>query len=333
VKTPEDLKSATVDMMKATGAQSCTTAGMSAEAKASVMGGLGEAGVKVQASATSGCEQIAALAQSFKQSTDAISCIIGKSTQSISADTSAVNSISFEIGGDFFGGESNETSIAIEQGIIQRIVDIKQMSVEQKAAIANVVDTFNQQAAQVGLNSKTEAGATPQGQKAITDIATKISNSNAAAQVNDTISEIVTTVSAGNNVLFKVGGNFYMPAKGFTSNQNILQDITAAAILTNSMSADVKNMFKAINLQDTKVDTKSDNKGFTPLELGGISTGVIVAVIIVVVLVVIIPPLLKKKEAGAAVSKTSSALSTAASSVASSTPSLIKAALKGGMMR
>jgi hypothetical protein len=330
VETPEELKSATVDMMKATGAKSCSTAAMSAEAKGSVMGGLGAAGVKVQASATTGCEQIAALAQSFKQSTDAISCIIGKSTQSISSDTSAVNSISFDIGGDFIGGAG---SIAIEQGIIQRIVDLKQMSVEQKAAIANVVDTFTQQVAQVGLESKTEAGATPQGQRSITDIATKLKDSKSATQVNETISKIETRVSSGNAVVFKTGGDLYMPDKGYTSNQNILQDITASAILTNSMSADVKQMFKAINLQDTKVDTKSDNKGFTPLELGGISTGVIVAVIIVVVLVVVIPPLLKKKEAAAAVSKTSSTLSTAASSVASSTPSLIKAALKGGMMR
>ena len=117
-----------------------------------------------------------------------------------------------------------------------------------------------------------------------------------------------------------------MPDKGFTSNQNILIDITASAILTNSMSTDIKQMFTVLNAQDTKLDTKSDNKGFTPLQLGGISTGVIVAVIIVVVLVVVLPPLMKKNDA-------SVPSSTPSSMTSSTPPSLVKAALKGGSWR
>lgn len=90
--TTEDLRSAAAQIAQSMKIESCKTSSFNAQGEASVLGGLaGEASFNISGSSTVGCDQIMAMANSYYQSQQNISCILKQSTTSDQTVATGIN--------------------------------------------------------------------------------------------------------------------------------------------------------------------------------------------------------------------------------------------------
>lgn len=262
---PNDLDDGVAQMAKAMGIRSCsnynTSQQFSASARASIDTGLGSASGSVSTSMANsitdsvGCEQLFLSANQYASATKKISCLLTKNTAAVSDSTSNVNTIKLKAGKDL-----NAQDIRLNQSISVKLIKLSSLTNEQKQEISDVVQKTALASIDAVQNSKSGIGATPQGSKVCTDNKAKMTQENLTNITNETINTISNTQSNTNEIVIEAGGNLNL-FKTFEANQNIVVDIVATAILSNSVSTALSSFTSELSSLTAKASQSAENLG------------------------------------------------------------------------
>lgn len=263
------------NMAKAVGATTCrndsknsqTSNSTAAEISASIMGLANANGnftnnySNVEAEASSiGCEQLAIMASQFDASSKKIACLIGSDSTSISTDLKSINSINFESGGDM----TFDDTFDVIQNLKIKYVDIHNLSIETTNAISSEVQNALINSIDTLQESKSGVGSTPQGAKVLSDLKSKVTNETMNTIVNEKITQIKTTVDSANVLQFKSAGRLTFK-KGVKINQDLMIDILANTLLSNSIDQVLSSVEKSSVDNATKISQKAENLGVDTL--------------------------------------------------------------------
>jgi hypothetical protein len=266
--TKEDLAESAQGILKAAGAQACNNNSRATQASASLefqaeagfglasMGGSANVSFADSASSSIGCDQIGVLSQQFASATKKIACFMNEDRTSKSTIVNNINRITFKSGGKL----TIKGNVDINQNIEMKLVDLATLSTNVKQQISNEVYATAMQTADAIQTSKSGFGATPQGSKSISDLKTKITDENVTNIVNQTIRDLSITVNNKNEVIFESKDDLTL-LKDFTVSQNLIVDITATAILTNSVDNVLKSFTQNASTQTAKMTQVAENLG------------------------------------------------------------------------
>ena len=173
--TSEDLRSAAAQIAQAMKIESCKTSSFNAQGEVEALGGLaGSASFNISGSSTVGCDQIMAMANSYYQSHQNISCILKQSTTSDQTVATGINSVNINVGGKLIQG----CDFTIDQNLKLTVIKTVQLSQNQIDQVSNIAKTNINDIIDALQSSKSGFGATPQGSKYISDSKTKIQGVN-----------------------------------------------------------------------------------------------------------------------------------------------------------
>lgn len=281
------------NILEASGVQACNqtssqSAGMFAGA-ALTLGGVGGVGGSFRTLTTSnlGCEQIFAASKRYEQAVQNVSCIINKSSTTNKVNTSAVNSIEISAGENLVIG----CNLEVDQTIGVTVVSEINLSEQEISDIADETKAVVKQFSDAVLDSTTEAGATPQGQKIYMDTQNLIKDINYKQKVKDSVREISTNINSENKLVIKAK-NVSLTGNLCKFKQGIVLDIIATNIINSVVSDTLKTISSYdVTTQDTaKVTSKATVPGLLDfLGLGGLgSFGWIIFIVGILVLIGII---------------------------------------------
>ncbi len=260
--TPQEKNDSLAKIIEASGIQSCRTDNTQAsvQAKASILG-LASAGINMayNNSSTVGCEQIIASSKKYQETQQKISCMLKQSKNVSSTTLNNVNSILFDAGRDL--NVDCPSGISITQGanvtLIQTIKfntqEINQIAQETKSIVKDLVSNTSA--------STTAAGATPQGQKTLTDINNKIDGINFNQSVSQAVNEVNTSVNTQNKILLKAGRDLNIKGSQCKFSQDILVSVIASTIIDNTISDALSQIGESINETDIQNVQTSENTG------------------------------------------------------------------------
>ena len=259
--TNEQLASAAAEIAKAMKIESCKTSAFNAQSEVSALGGLaGSASINISGSSAVGCDQVIAMANSYYQSQQNISCVLRQTATSNQTTVTGINSINITAtDGDVY----IEAPLTIDQKLKLTLVSLSQLSQEQKNEIAKTVKTTTDDIVKTLQDSKSGFGATPQGSKYISDTLSKIQNTNFDQSVSQTLNDITTSVQGGNTL--NITGKNVRISKDTKFNQDLVLEIMATSILNDQLTNTFNSMTEMTKKTTTDVGQKSDNKGMPDL--------------------------------------------------------------------
>lgn len=263
--TTADTKSAVADIANALGTKSCTnnsdvteySTSLSTEASAPMVSGNLDVDSDFTKTITSntGCEQITIAANTFASANQKITCIMSSDTSNVKSTTTAINSIVFDVGGNFTGN-----NITITQGIIVKLMQTMELSSTVTQKISDQVKVAAMSAVDAVQNSTSGIGSTPQGSKLCIQAKTDILNQNLAKTVEDSFKNIESVQQYSNSIVFKVKGDFTVK-DSLVINQDIVLDIIASQILTSSVSKTLESFSTSISEFKAKAEQVAKNLG------------------------------------------------------------------------
>jgi hypothetical protein len=260
-KMSKDEKDAsTKKMLQAAGITACKTSNTQAAFASQMKSLLGSVQVGGSASTTNtiGCEQVIAASKKYIKAVQDITCNVIKSSQSVKSSASAQNSIIFKpvsVCGDpsvdpvsykevlmRWGPEGCKSNLNISGDVnikqVAKIDYVSKISLSEnaKAQIIEKSKDVLETALGVNQDSKTGAGATPQGSKVLNEL-TSVSKSQSLQQaITDTAKSISMEVTGGNTIVFSAPGDVNL------QNVNITQDSLLKLVAENLMSSAMKFM-------------------------------------------------------------------------------------------
>jgi hypothetical protein len=276
--TPEELGSSAAKICQDMGIQSCSTSAFSAHAEVDAF--LASASLTVSGSSTVGCEQVQIMANSYHQSQQKITCVIKQTSTDNSTSVSGINKIKINAGKDFIP----ECNLEIDQKLKITLVSLAQMSQEQKNEIANAVKTTTNDIINSLQDSKSGFGATPQGQKYISDSKTSIDNIDFTENVTQTINKITTNVEGGNIIEINAGGNIILRGKDCKITQDSVIEVMATSILSDSLTNIFSSMTEMTKKTETTIQQKAVNEGVPDPTSGKALKYVAIAIVLIVLL-------------------------------------------------
>jgi hypothetical protein len=263
--TKKERDESVANVLKAMGSKSCSTSS-DIDQFSLAMGGyvsspIVDAGVNLNTSyassltGTDGCEQIAIASDQFASSVKKISCLITSDSSNVNVKTINTNTIEFDAGRDL-----KADSIKLVQKIGVKVVTLANLSNNTKQQIADEVQNAALKTIEVAQDSKSGMGATPQGSKVVTDSKSEISQENLTKIVNETIKDVdVTTTSQ--NVIKIYSKRDIILEKPFEATQEIVADIAATIILSNSITGALESFTKNISETRAEIKQKAENLG------------------------------------------------------------------------
>lgn len=278
----EQLASAAAEICKAMKIESCKTSSFNAQAEMDVLGGLGgSASLNIGGSSTVGCDQVMAMANSYYQSQQNITCILRQTSTKNNLVVQGINSIVIKSGKDLTidGGEGG---FAVDQNLKINVVKMDQLSQEQKNEITKTVKTTTNDIVTALQDSKSGFGATPQGSKYISDSLTKIDNTNFDQNVSQTLNEISTNTLGSNILEIVAGGNLTIKGKSTNINQDIALDIIATSILNDQILNAFDSMSEITKKTEVDVTQKSVNEGMPNLFEGKWMKYIMMGIVLIV---------------------------------------------------
>jgi hypothetical protein len=260
--TSEDLRSAAAQIAQAMKIESCKTSSFNAQGEIDALGGLaGSASFNISGSSTMGCDQIMAMANSYYQSQQNISCILKQSTTSDQTVVTGINSININVGGNLIQG----CDFVIDQNLKLTLIKTVQLSQNQIEQVSNIAKTNINDIINALQDSKSGFGATPQGSKYISDSKTKIQGVNFNQNVTQTLNEITTSVQGGNTINITAGRSVILKGSQCKISQDSVIDIMATSILNDQISNIFTSMSEMTKKTTTDNTQKSDNQGMPNL--------------------------------------------------------------------
>jgi hypothetical protein len=256
--TDEQLGSAAAEIAKAMKIESCKTSAFSAQAEVDAF--LASASMQVSGSSTVGCDQVMAMANSYYQSQQNISCVLRQTATSNQTTVTGINSINITA---TKGDVTFEAPLVIDQKLTLTLVTLSQLSQEQKNEIVKTVKTTTDDIVKTLQESKSGFGATPQGSKYISDSLSKIQNTNFDQNVSQTLNDIVTNVQGGNTL--NITGNNVTFKKDTKLNQDLVLEIMASSILNDQISNTFNSMTDITKKTTIDSKQKAENEGMPNL--------------------------------------------------------------------
>jgi hypothetical protein len=259
---------AAADLMKATGAQACSTHQMSATAKATVSALFASAALSLTASESStlGCEQIIAIAEKYRAVQQNVTCILNQSTTTIKKVLTNVNSIRFEAGGDL---NIMCPDLKIGQGISIKTVDEINISDQDETQIADDISSVAKAVANTIQTNVAGFGSTEKGGKEVIDRLTQVDNIDYKAKVKQAFREFSTTMDNQNNLVFKAGGNINIMAKEQCQiTQDIVLDLASKYVIDSVLKDAFSTSISSVNDFENQIQQSSQGKGAESLDEG-----------------------------------------------------------------
>jgi hypothetical protein len=259
-------------ILEAAGAQACETSAsiqqFEAQFKAqSLLGGVA-GGVKASNSNTSaiGCEQLTVIANKYNKTVQNVACMLKTSKNVTRTTATGINSIVWEAGGDM-DIDCGEKGLNFNQKMKLNIISKINLSNQELTQIANEVNDVVKNVAEAVQESKSGIGATPQGQKAISDTMTNINIVDQKNKIDEQIKELNTSVSGSNTVVIKAGGNVKIRGKGCNVSQDMVIDMVADQLVNDAVTTSLSSLSKTVAETETKLAQKAENKGAEELAL------------------------------------------------------------------
>lgn len=266
--TESEKAGAAADLMKATGAQACSTHQMSATAKATVSALFASAAISMTASESStlGCEQIIAIAEKYRAVQRNVTCILNQSTTTIKKVLTNVNSIRFEAGGDL---NIMCPTMKIGQGISIKTMDEINISDQDETQIADDISSVAKAVANTIQTNVAGFGSTEKGGKEVIDRLTQVDNIDYKAKVKQAFREFSTTMDNQNNLVFKAGGNINIFAKEQCEiTQDIVLDLAAKYVIDTVLKDAFSSSMSSVNEFENQIQQSSEGKGAEALDDG-----------------------------------------------------------------
>jgi hypothetical protein len=256
--TNEQLASAAAEIAKAMKIESCKTSTVNVQGEVDAL--FASASLNVNTSSAVGCDQVIAMANSYYQSQQNISCVLRQTATSNQTTVTGINSINITAtDGDVY----IEAPLTIDQKLKLTLVSLSQLSQEQKNEIAKTVKTTTDDIVKTLQDSKSGFGATPQGSKYISDTLSKIQNTNFDQSVSQTLNDITTSVQGGNTL--NITGKNVRISKDTKFNQDLVLEIMATSILNDQITNTFNSMTEMTKKTTTDVGQKADNEGMPNL--------------------------------------------------------------------
>lgn len=236
------------------GAQASYGAEFNASAWGASAGGSVNASASTWNNTSSGCEQSSVAATQIHQAQKAVACILNNSSATTSKNTRVINSIVVKADRDI-----KIPNLVINQTIKYKQVDLSQLSNQQKSEIASAVQMAADSCFKAAQSSFSGVGATPQGQKALSEVQQQLTNENFQKTVNDTITSIKTDTDIANNVVIQAGRDLIIDNLDIT--QDLLVDITSTSIVQNSITSALSSIAALTSKASTDITQTAKNLG------------------------------------------------------------------------
>jgi hypothetical protein len=275
----EQLASAAAEICKAMKIESCKTSSYNVQGEVDAF--ITSASLNINGSSAVGCDQVMAMANSYYQSQQNITCILRQTSTKNNLTVTGINSIVIKAGMDLTidGGEGG---FEVDQKLKINVVKMDQLSQEQKNEITKTVKTTTDDVVKVLQDSKSGFGATPQGSKYISDSLTKIDNTNFDQNVSQTLNEISTNQIGTNTLEIVAGRNVIIKGKSTKINQDIALDIIATSILNDQILNVFDSMSDITKKTDVDITQKAKNEGVPNLFEGKWVKYIMIAIVLVV---------------------------------------------------
>ena len=261
--TPEEQGTAGAQIAAAMGVQSCNTSTTSVQGELDFF--LSSASMNVNTSSAVGCEQIQIMANSYHQAQKNISCTIKQSITESTASLTNLQKVSIEAGKDLI---TECTEFSIDQNAVIKLISLTQMTQQQISDIQKSVKTTAEDIVKSVQDSKTGFGATPQGQKFVSDAKTNIESEDFNQNVSQSINKITTSVESAQEIKIKAGGNIVLRGGNCKLSQNAIIDVMATSILNDSLGNIFSDLTEITKKSETSSQQKAVNEGMPNLFQG-----------------------------------------------------------------
>ena len=255
--TVEEKGSAGAQLAAAMKVESCKTSAFSAQAEAD-LAFAASASMSISGSSAVGCEELAIMAESYNQSQKNVSCTIKQSITENTTTLANLQKVTIEAGGNLITECSDFT---VDQNAQIKLVSLAQLSQTQISDIAKAVKITAESVIDATQKSKSGFGATPQGQKFISEAKTKIESEDFNQNVAQTVNKIQTSIESAQEIKIKAGGNIVLRGGQCKLTQNAIIDLMATSILNDSLSNIFSDLTEVTKKTDTKVTQESKNEG------------------------------------------------------------------------
>lgn len=233
---------------------------------------------------TLNCEEIQAIAKSYKKTQTDISCIISNTCNKQSATMSAIQNMNIECKNlkvDTISQRA-DTSLIISLDLTDNDDMISQ--------IKNKVQDFTNEMAEVIKTSTKGTMKDEKGARTASQIQEKINNLNYSSAIRDTIIEFNTNMKLGQTL--NLEGESVCIFNNIT--QNIQAKMIAVSILNRVLDSAFGNVLKTIATEDKKEVEKrkrldknnDDDKSKSNYIIYGVIAGVVLLLLIIIILVV-----------------------------------------------
>jgi hypothetical protein len=260
-------------ILSAAGAQSCQTDAsiqqFEAQMRASVGFASTAAGVKASNSNTStiGCDQLTVIANKYNKTVQNVACMLKTSKNVTRTTASGINNIIWESTNGDIDVECGEGGLNFSQKMNLQIISKVSLSSQELTQIANEVNDVVKTVAEAVQDSKSGIGATPQGQKAISDTLTNINTIDQKNKIDETIKELVTSISGANTVTIRAKGNIKIRGNQCRIDQDMVLNMIADQVVNDAVSTSLSALSKTVSESESRVSQKGEALGAESLAL------------------------------------------------------------------
>lgn len=293
--TKEELATSISDMITKAGITTCNNkrkkvdVGFSGGGFIFPTGGMAFRGTaNVEETASIGCEQIQIIAKRYQECVQQVSCVLNQTSAKQEISSSINNIIKFK--GTKFEADCDNLNIK-QKGTIYA-VSLQQLESREKAQIENATKTMLKDVIDVTTESFTEAGATPQGSKALADIQKKLDSTQFSQSVSQVLSSIRTSLNINNNLEIDVDGPIIIRGKQCNFDQEAYISYLATNIVSKISDNFLTNLGEIINEETVQIEAKAEN---TNPQKTSFMTYIIIGVIVVGA-VIFLPKLMNKQQ-------------------------------------
>lgn len=258
---PDQLVAMLPLIEQAAGLRTCQTSASSSSFEASgETSGLLDivAGFRIDASgnqtstSTLGCDQFAAICRQVYMTQSVINCILHEHKNEYSSVISASNSLILS------HVKFNCKTFDLSQNINIRAIQVSQISEEIKSQIENETHILNENILDILQKSASEWASTPQGNKALAELQTKINAYNTNQNITKFFNDYEAKVEANNGIYF---GESEITADSCYISQDITIDVMAKQLVVDNLNTFFSTTFDVINKDQEGMTQISVNKG------------------------------------------------------------------------
>jgi hypothetical protein len=260
-------------VLEAAGAQSCQTDASIQQFEAQMRASIGiastSAGVKASNSQTStiGCEQLTVIANKYNKTVQNVACILKTSKNVTRTTASGINNIVWESTDGDIDVDCGAGGLNFSQKMNLQIISKVSLSSNELTQIANEVNDVVKTVAETVQDSKSGIGATPQGQKAIADTLTNINTIDQKNKIDETIKELVTSISGSNTVVIKAKGNIKIRGNQCRVDQDMVLNMIADQVVNDAVTNSLSALSKTVAESESRVSQKGEAAGAESLAL------------------------------------------------------------------